>query len=113
MPGMKCRRGLLAGMFLVVCTSTYAASEIEQSRGELLYTTHCIACHTTQVHWRNQRLATDWETLARQVRRWQDNAHLSWNEEDIVAVTRYLNGLYYHFPPSEEKAISLKGKEAR
>src|ERR1700757_114536 len=39
--------------------------------GALLYETHCIACHTTQVHWRDQRLATDWTTLSAQVRRWQ------------------------------------------
>lgn len=24
------------------------------SRGELLYSTHCIACHSTQIHWREK-----------------------------------------------------------
>ncbi len=41
------------------------------SRGELLYTTHCIACHDTQVHWRDGKLAHDWNSLKVQVRRWQ------------------------------------------
>lgn len=32
-------------------------------RGELLYNTHCVACHSTKMHWRDQRLATDWKSL--------------------------------------------------
>ena len=46
------------------------------SQGELLYTTHCIACHTTEVHWRDKKLAKDWRTLIAQVRRWQENSKL-------------------------------------
>jgi mono/diheme cytochrome c family protein len=88
--------------------------EREQSRGELLYTTHCIACHTTQMHWREQRLATDWPSLVKQVRRWQDTALLSWDEQDINAVANYLNTLYYHFPTSrQDKAISRNTEEHR
>lgn len=68
------------------------------SRGQMLYETHCIACHTTHVHWRDQRLATNWDSLIHQVSRWQDNTHLSWNAEDVAAVSAYLNRLYYHFP---------------
>ena len=73
-------------------------------RGELLYTTHCVGCHTTQVHWRARRLATDWSTLLSQVRRWQGNTGLGWSEQDIVDVTRYLNGQYYHFAPPARQA---------
>ncbi|MEJ8826690.1 cytochrome C [Variovorax humicola] len=68
-----------------------------QSRGELLYATHCIACHTTQVHWRERRLATDWNSLQAQVVRWQAAASLEWSDEDIVAVTRHLNESFYGF----------------
>ncbi len=70
----------------------------ESSRGELLYATHCIGCHTAQVHWRDKRLATDWPSLRKQVSRWQANTGLGWSDDDIVAVTRYLNDLYYRFP---------------
>lgn len=70
----------------------------DASRGELLYSTHCIACHTAQVHWRNKKLATDWTTLQAQVRRWQGNTSLGWGEADIAEVARYLNALYYHYP---------------
>jgi len=72
---------------------------IEPTRGELLYTTHCIACHTARVHWRDQRLGKDWGSLRAQVRRWQGIQKLRWTEEDIAEVARYLNTFYYNFPP--------------
>jgi mono/diheme cytochrome c family protein len=76
------------------------------SRGALLYDTHCTACHTTQVHWRDRRLATDWQSLAAQVRRWQANAGLGWTDEEIDEVVRYLNTTIYRFP---DEAPKLKG----
>lgn len=74
------------------------------SRGELLYSNHCVECHTVQMHWRTLRLARDWDTLKGQVRRWQDQARLQWNEEDIDAVARHLNDTIYQFPQPEVKA---------
>ena len=68
------------------------------SRGELLYRTHCIACHTTEVHWREKRLATDWASLTAQVRRWQANVGLRWPDRTIEEVVRYLNATIYRFP---------------
>ena len=76
------------------------------SRGELLYTTHCIKCHSTQMHWRAQRRATDLATLEEQVRLWQGRAMLSWDEDDIAAVTHYLNQRIYRFDrPSVAAAV--------
>jgi mono/diheme cytochrome c family protein len=75
----------------------------EQPRGELLYSTYCIGCHTTQVHWREKRLATDWASLKFQVNRWQQNAAPGLGEDDIAAIASYLNGLYYHFPDADSK----------
>jgi len=68
------------------------------TRGELLYATHCIACHSAQVHWRDQRLVTDWTSLNAQVGRWQANAGLNWSGDDILDVVRYLNATVYHYP---------------
>ena len=77
-----------------------------QSRGELLYTTHCVACHGTQIHWRDKRLATDWASLLVQVRRWQATAALGWNDDDVVQVARHLNDTVYRFPrPVARQAI--------
>lgn len=75
-----------------------------QSRGELLYTTHCIACHSTQMHWRDQRRATDLDSLREQVRLWQGRALLSWSEGDIDEVTRYLNQRIYRFDQASVRA---------
>lgn len=71
------------------------------SRGELLYATHCIACHSAQVHWRDKRLATDWTSLQTEVSRWQKLSGLGWNEDDVAAVAHYLNALHYHYPTPE------------
>jgi len=69
----------------------------DSSRGELLYSTHCAGCHTTQVHWRDKKLATDWASLTMQVNRWQGNTGLGWSDDDVTAVTRYLNDRFYRF----------------
>ena len=87
-----------------------AGAASAQSRGELLYTTHCIACHSTQVHWREQRRATDLDSLKEQVRRWQGRALLSWTEDDIVEVTRYLNQSIYRFgQPTVRSSLDRQG----
>jgi mono/diheme cytochrome c family protein len=73
------------------------------SRGQLLYTTHCVACHNSQVHWRDRRLATDWDTLKAQVQHWQARVLLTWSDDDIVEVTRYLNDAIYRFPQTSDR----------
>lgn len=69
-----------------------------QPRGQLLYATYCNSCHTTQVHWRDKRLAKDWEGLGKEVRRWQGNIGLGWSDDDIREVMIYLNQRHYKFP---------------
>jgi hypothetical protein len=73
----------------------------QSGRGELLYSTYCGSCHTQQVHWRDKKVATDWTSLVAEVRRWQVNAKLDWSRDDVEAVARYLNALYYHYPTPE------------
>ena len=46
------------------------------ARGALLYQTHCTACHTKEMHWRDNRKAVNWPSLKAEVRRWQANASL-------------------------------------
>jgi mono/diheme cytochrome c family protein len=67
-------------------------------RGQMLYETHCIACHSTQMHWRDQKTAKDWPGLRRLVRRWQNEQQLRWSDSDIDEVARYLNQRYYRYP---------------
>jgi mono/diheme cytochrome c family protein len=74
-------------------------------RGALLYQTHCIACHDTQIHWRDRKAATDWASLSGQVRRWQANTGLQWTDEEIDEVVRYLNATIYRFPDRAPRQI--------
>jgi mono/diheme cytochrome c family protein len=82
---------------VAIGASLLAPPASAQSRGELLYTTHCISCHTTQMHWRDNKTATDWTSLKAQVRRWQDATSLGWNDADILEVARHLNETIYRF----------------
>ncbi|MEO8013449.1 cytochrome C [Polaromonas sp.] len=77
------------------------------SRGELLYSTHCIACHTTQLHWRDKQLAQNWVGLKAEVRRWQGTSGLGWSEEDVTDVAMYLNTSFYQFPVADTGRISM------
>ncbi len=109
---------------LVLACATVAAQALAQappviqatpppgmSQGELLYTTHCVGCHTTEIHWRDKKLVKDWRALIAQVGRWQANGNLNWGEEEIVAVAHYLNGTFYHFQEPEEKKIGDTASE--
>ncbi|NEX62339.1 c-type cytochrome [Noviherbaspirillum galbum] len=77
--------------------SRTAAEGRDLDRGQILYENHCMTCHTQDMHWRERRLVTDMDSLRHQVRRWQDVARARWREEDIEAVARYLNAMYYNF----------------
>ena len=68
------RHPLRRVLVLALAAAALAGPAAAQNRGELLYTTHCIACHSTQMHWRDQKLVTDWPSLKAQVRRWQAGA---------------------------------------
>lgn len=91
---------------LLAVYSAFSHSQVTptQSRGGLLYTTHCISCHTTQMHWRNDKQAYDWGSLNYQVRRWQNNAGLQWSDADITDVSRYLNDTIYRYPTPADRA---------
>jgi mono/diheme cytochrome c family protein len=86
---------------LLVCLGSPAVAaqpKGDTPRGELLYSTHCTACHSAQIHWRDKKIATDWDSLKAEVQRWQGIAGQVWSDNDIVEVARYLNARYYHYP---------------
>ncbi len=84
-------RAIGCGVLTILAAIAQAQSPPENSRGDLLYTTHCVGCHTTEVHWREKKLVSDWASLNAQVERWQKNAKLGWSGEDVDAVARHLN----------------------
>jgi mono/diheme cytochrome c family protein len=87
-----------AMLFAALSLHAQVPAAAPPSRGELLYTTHCIACHTTRVHWRDGRMVTDYPSLVAQVARWQANTGLGWSREEILDVARYLNTSVYRLP---------------
>lgn len=97
---MKSRSGaaLAASLLAMAAGPAMSQGAGTPSRGELLYATHCVACHNSQIHWRDARLATDWPSLVAQVRRWQDRALLQWSDEDVQAVAAHLNERIYRYP---------------
>ena len=50
---------VLAPVLALVLATPVHAQDAAATRGQLLYGTHCIQCHTTQMHWREQRLARE------------------------------------------------------
>jgi len=60
--------------------------------------TYCIACHTTSVYTRDDRLARDYDSLRAQVDRWQGNISLSWSKEEIDRMASWLAKNYYQMP---------------
>lgn len=101
-------RKLIINVWLIVGTSSFAQAEIipNEARGGLLYSTHCSACHNATIHWRDQKLATDWHSLKAQVKLWQGFTKLSWSAQEIMDVTAYLNTYYYNFISTEQKALT-------
>jgi len=93
---------------LMVASPAVAQSSPSESRGRLLYETHCVACHSEQMHWRERKLVTDWASLKAQVRRWQGTAQLGWSEEDVVDVARHLNAIHYRIPQTGDVISLLK-----
>ena len=91
-------------MLAALCLAAAAAAAAQAPQppdegvGALLYATHCVGCHSAQVHWRDGKVVKNWASLEAQVRRWQKNLGLGWSEADIAAVARYLNAAFYRLP---------------
>lgn len=94
---------------VTLAAATGAGAQPDAARGALLYENHCSACHTTQMHWRDARVATDWASLRALVRRWQAAAHLNWGDDEVDEVARYLNQRFYHFEPPRQRLSRAAG----
>ena len=87
-------------IFILSVTAAFAGNGLPNNtyRGAMLYENHCLQCHTQQIHWREKKSVTDWKSLITEVDRWQHISGLEWSKSDIEAVSRHLNGLFYHYP---------------
>jgi mono/diheme cytochrome c family protein len=92
---------VLAVFLLAGCEAVSSRSDVpaaDMLRGRDLYQTFCSACHTAQMHWRDQRLVKSWNDLRTQVSRWQNYAGQGWSREEIDDVAAYLNAAFYGVP---------------
>jgi len=77
--------------------SKMKSTDMEKPRGQLLYETHCNACHGTSVHSRNPRKAKSIGDIKHWVTRWSKELKLDWSSADIDDVAKHVNSKYYHF----------------
>ena len=101
-PSLKACATLAAA--LPIAWTAFAQAPVP-TRGELLYQTHCVACHDKQVHWRARKIVGNWADLAAEVRRWETNLGLGWSDDAVEDVTRYLNRAFYRFPDPAQRQL--------
>jgi len=104
-PGLAMPAALVLTALAALYGNPAQSQPQSQSRGELLYNTNCIACHNEKMRWRGRKLVNDWDSLEAQVRRWQQASSLDRRDEDIMEVTRYLNGRFYGFTPANTTGL--------
>lgn len=68
-------------------------------RGRLLYENHCLACHESKVHIRENRMVKDFSDIEKYARRFSTLAGVEWSDEEFLLVVSYLNRKYYKFSP--------------
>lgn len=89
-----------------------AAQRPNDGVGALLYESNCQTCHLSQVHWRDKRIVTDWDSLRQQVGRWQTTLGLRWSGEQVSQVAAYLNLRYYKFSAPQKASGDAPGAGA-
>lgn len=75
------------------------AGMADTERGRLLYENHCMSCHESVVHIREQRKAVNPGELRGAIQRWAAELKLRWQDADVNDVYQYLNNRYYKFQP--------------
>lgn len=88
---------IACALTVLSASATHAQNRPSTKLGELLYESNCLTCHNTQPNWRDQKQARDWDSLTTQIKRWQNNLGLRWDDAQITQVALYMNRRYYKF----------------
>ena len=67
------------------------------AHGKKLHDASCVKCHDSGVYTREDRFVTSRDALRTQVQRCNVNLGTQWFDEDVDAVTDFLNATYYKF----------------
>ena len=79
-----------------------AKSEPAKSEpGQTLHEGNCVRCHDTQLYLRDNRKMKSLDSLQNQVQTCVTNLGLTWFEDEVNAVSNYLNTHYYKFSPKK------------
>lgn len=89
------RKFVVPFMLAVLPASILQAAEPDP--GKQLHDQHCTQCHGSEVMTRKDRRVNNLQELGAQVRQCDSNLGLKWFDDDIEAVTQYLNQNFYHF----------------
>ena len=80
---------------ILLFSSVPASADTE--RGRLLYENHCLGCHASTVHVRDQRKSRTPAEVRTWILRWSVEQKLNWSEDELADVYRHLNNRYYKF----------------
>lgn len=101
--------GLAIGLGLLACGMPATAAPPDAARGRALYETRCGGCHERSVHARSVRSAKSFAEVRAWVANWDRQTGGLWRDDEIDAVTRYLNDRYYRFPCPDEVCGTDRG----
>jgi len=87
--------GALVGLALIALP----ALATEPDRGRMLYENHCLGCHESRLHIREDRQMDSIAGLRAEIRRWGTVQELKWRQQDVEDVLDYLNEHYYRLTP--------------
>ncbi len=87
--------GIIA--MLIFHAGTYALAQTREHEGKALYDLQCIQCHRDSLHKRPRPAALNYADVRNWVKLWAKQVGAPWKEEEIEAVTSYLNQRYYSF----------------
>ena len=86
-----------ASLFLALALPLGAAAQ-DVERGQLLYQTHCGACHSERTHDERLRPAVkDLAELRDMVARWVPHSKRQYTLDEIEDIVQYLNETHYRF----------------
>lgn len=94
----RMRGAALAALAALVCGAPAGAVAADAPQGRALYETRCSGCHDRSVHARTARAARSFGEVRAYVVNWDRQTGALWRDDEIDAVTRYLNERYYRFP---------------
>jgi|APSaa5957512535_1039671.scaffolds.fasta_scaffold60202_2 hypothetical protein len=95
MSKVNIRKSLFLSLFVLMTESTSYASAPDS--GELLHRENCQRCHQAEVYTRPDRVVKNFPQLKQRVKQCELMNDLMWFEEEVDAVSSYLNRNFYLF----------------